>query len=107
PFIVVWNAVIAAVSLFVVAGLLARIRNSKRELEDRVRRRTAALTNEINERARLEQELLRISEREQRRIGHDLHDSLCQHLTGTALAGQVLGEKLAGKALPEADAAHQ
>jgi signal transduction histidine kinase len=106
PFIVVWNALIAAVSLFVVTGLLARIRNSKRELEERVRQRTAALTNEINERTRLEQELLRISEREQRRIGHDLHDSLCQHLTGTALAGQVLGEKLAEKSLPEVEAAN-
>jgi signal transduction histidine kinase len=31
-----------------------------------------------------------------------LHDSLCQHLTGTALAGQVLGERLAAKSLPEA-----
>ncbi len=106
PFVPVWNAIIAAVFLFVVAGLLARIRNSKRELEERVRQRTAALTNEINERARLEQELLHISEREQRRIGHDLHDSLCQHLTGTALAGQVLGEKLAEKSLPEVEAAN-
>ena len=43
-----------------------------------------------------------LSEREQRRIGHDLHDGLCQHLTGTALAGQVLGERLAAKSLPEA-----
>jgi signal transduction histidine kinase len=71
-------------------------------LEDRVRQRTIALTNEMQERTRLEQELLTISEREQRRIGHDLHDSLCQHLTGTALAGQVLGERLADKSLPEA-----
>jgi signal transduction histidine kinase len=47
-------------------------------------------------------ELLAISERERRLIGHDLHDSLCQHLTATALAGQVLGEKLAASALPEA-----
>jgi len=50
----------------------------------------------------LEKELLAVSEREQRRIGHDLHDSLCQHLTGTALAGQVLGEKLEARGLPEA-----
>ena len=106
PFIVVWNALIAAVSLFVVTGLLARLRKSQRELEERVRQRTVALTNEINERARLEQELLHISEREQRRIGHDLHDSLGQHLTGTALAGHVLGEKLAEKSLPEAAAAN-
>ena len=42
------------------------------------------------ERERLEKEILEIGERERRRIGRDLHDSLCQHLTGTALAGQVL-----------------
>jgi signal transduction histidine kinase len=59
------------------------------------------------ERQRLEEEILKVSDREQRRIGHDLHDNLCQHLTATALAGQVLGERLAAKSLPEAaDAAN-
>jgi len=91
--------------LFVVVAILTRLRKLHKELEERVRQRTVALTNEMQERTRLENELLGISEREQRRIGHDLHDSLCQHLTGTALAGQVLGEKLAEKSLPEAAAA--
>jgi signal transduction histidine kinase len=68
----------------------------------RVLQRTAALTDEMAERERLERELLEISEREQRRIGHDLHDSLCQHLTGAALAGQVLEEKLTARRQPEA-----
>ena len=54
------------------------------------------------ERQRLEEEILQISEREQRRIGHDLHDSLCQHWAVTAMAGQVLSEKLAAKSLIEA-----
>jgi signal transduction histidine kinase len=58
------------------------------------------LKEEIAERERLERELLEISEREQRRIGQDLHDSLCQHLTGATLAGQVLEEKLAALNLP-------
>jgi signal transduction histidine kinase len=78
----------------------------RKELEERVRQRTAALTHEMQERRRLEKELLESSEREQRRIGQDLHDSLCQHLTATALAGQVLGQKLADKSLPEAAAAN-
>ncbi|HWF17759.1 MAG TPA: sensor histidine kinase [Verrucomicrobiae bacterium] len=107
PFVPVWNALIALAFLFVVVGILRRLRNLQKELEERVRQRTVALTNEMQERTRLETELLGISEREQRRIGHDLHDSLCQHLTGTALAGQVLGEKLSEKSLPEAaDAGH-
>jgi signal transduction histidine kinase len=105
PFVPVWNAMITVAFLIVVVGILTSLRRLHRELEDRVRQRTIALTNEMQERTRLEQELLTISEREQRRIGHDLHDSLCQHLTGTALAGQVLGGRLADKSLPEAAAA--
>ena len=67
-----------------------------------MRQRTDALTEEMTERERLERELLEISEREQRRIGQDLHDGLCQHLTGATLAGQVLEEKLAALNLIEA-----
>jgi signal transduction histidine kinase len=107
PYVPVWNAMISAVFFFVVVAILTRLRKIALELEKRVQQRTAALTNEIKERTRLEQELLHISEREQRRIGHDLHDSLCQHLTGTALAGQVLGERLAEKSPLEAEAANQ
>ena len=102
PFILIWNATILLAFYFIVVWLLASLRSLHRELEDRVRLRTQALTQEIAGRERLEKEILEVSEREQRRIGRDLHDSLCQHLTGTALAGQVLGEKLAAKSLPEA-----
>jgi signal transduction histidine kinase len=51
----------------------------------------------VRERNRLQKELLEIAEAEQQRIGHDLHDSLGQHLTATALAGKVLAKKLANK----------
>jgi signal transduction histidine kinase len=98
----VWNAVILMVFYFIVVWLLTRLRSFQKQLEERVGERTQALTREMAERQRLEEEILKISEREQRRIGHDLHDSLCQHLTATALAGQVLGERLAAKSLPEA-----
>ncbi len=106
PSVVIWNGAIALVFYLVVVWLLSSLRSLHLELEERVRLRTAALTQEIAERERLEMEIMQVSEREQWRIGRDLHDNLCQHLTGTALAGQVLGEKLAAKALPEsADAA--
>src|SRR4029077_1111997 len=39
-----------------------------------------------------------VADRERRRLGQNLHDSLGQHLTGTALAAQVLREKLADRA---------
>lgn len=49
---------------------------------------------DITERKQLEKEILEISEREQRRIGQDLHDGLCQHLAGIELMSQVLQQKL-------------
>jgi signal transduction histidine kinase len=101
-WVIGWNASIVLAFYLVVVWLLARLHSLYQELEARVRQRTAALTEEMTGRERLERELLEISEREQRRIGHDLHDSLCQHLTGAALAGQVLEEKLAARRLPEA-----
>jgi len=97
-----WNAAIVLAFYLVVVWLLGRLRTVYAELEARVKQRTAALTEEMAERQRLEQEILQISEREQRQIGHELHDSLCQHFTATALAGQVLTERLGAKALPEA-----
>jgi len=45
------------------------------------------------------------SERERRRISHDLHDGLGQLLGGIALKAEVLRQILAEKALPEAEAA--
>ena len=56
----------------------------------------------ITESRRLEREIQTISEREQRRIGQDLHDGLGQYLTGIACMVKVLGAKLAEKKLPEA-----
>jgi signal transduction histidine kinase len=102
PFIPIWNSTILLTFYGIVVWLLASLHSIQKELENRVRQRTQALTEEMAERERLEKELLEVSEREQRRIGRDLHDSLCQHLTGTALAGQVLRERLEAEARPEA-----
>ena len=100
--VVIWNAVILLVSYLVVVWLLRNMRTLHDELETRVRQRTAALNEEAAERDRLEKEVLNISERERQRIGHDLHDSLGQHLTAAALAGQVLQEKLTAALSAEA-----
>ena len=99
----IWNMLVIFVLYLVVVGLI----KLHKELEERVRQRTAALMREMQERKRVEKELLETTEREQRRIGHDLHDSLGQHLTGTALAGHSLGQKLSGKSLPEAAEANR
>ena len=51
---------------------------------------------DISERKRLEKTVLEISEREQRRIGQDLHDGLGQHLTGIAFMSQGAGTEAGG-----------
>jgi PAS domain S-box-containing protein len=78
-----------------------KLENAKQLLETRVQERTAELLtaneelqNEIALRKRLEGEILEISDREQRRLGQDLHDSLCQHLTATAFMTRALGERM-------------
>jgi signal transduction histidine kinase len=97
-----WNTAIRLAVFLLVAGLLA----GRGKLEKQVHQGTRDLNREIQERSRLEKEVLEASEREQRKIGHDLHDSLCQHLTATALAGKVLAKKLAGQSRSEAAAAN-
>ena len=100
-FILWWNAVVQFAVDVLVIWALTSLRALQRNLEVRARERAAVLVEEIAERERLQRELLEISEREQRRIGQDLHDGLCQHLAGTALAAQVLSEKLAGRRAQE------
>ncbi len=102
-FVAFWNAAIVLSFYLVVVWLLRSLRHVQDTLERRVRERTAVLSSELTERKRLEREILVISEREQQRIGRDIHDSLCQHLTGTALAEQYLAEKLIARDAPEVE----
>jgi PAS domain S-box-containing protein len=61
----------------------------------------AQVTRDVTELRSLEKEVLEISEREQMRIGHDLHDGVGQELTGVALLAQNLRQKLAKRNQPE------
>jgi len=54
-----------------------------------------AIRTDITERKRLEEEILRITESEQRRLGQDLHDGVCQHLAGIELMTEALQQRLA------------
>jgi PAS domain S-box-containing protein len=87
----------------------ADLREYWRHLEELVQTRTAELTQanekllqQIEERKRLEKEILNISEREQRRIGRELHDSIGQQFTGIAFMMKVLEQKLTDKLSGEA-----
>lgn len=55
------------------------------------------VARDITERKRLETEITEISNREQQRIGQDLHDGLCQELAGIELMCQAVEQKLAVK----------
>jgi len=50
----------------------------------------------------IEKAILESSEREQRRIGQELHDGLCQQLTGVALLAKVLAQRMDAHAPVEA-----
>jgi PAS domain S-box-containing protein len=56
------------------------------------------IARDITERKRLEREILEISNREQRRIGHDLHDGVCQQLAGIAFLTSTLAKNWRRKA---------
>jgi two-component system, LuxR family, sensor kinase FixL len=58
--------------------------------------------NDLTERERLEKQILEISEQERERIGQDLHDGLCQLLSGIKFKVTLLEQKLQGKAPAEA-----
>jgi signal transduction histidine kinase len=106
-FVPIWNTLITLGSYLVVIWLLSRLKSFHQMLETRIRERTAALRQEMDAREQLEKEVTEVTERERRRIGHDLHDTLCQHLTGTSLSLQVLSGKLSEASLPQAkDADH-
>jgi PAS domain S-box-containing protein len=66
------------------------------------RRTFTGILRDLTEQKRLEKEILEIAEREQRRIGQDLHDGLGQQLTGIAYLAQTLQHRLASKNRPEA-----
>jgi signal transduction histidine kinase len=101
PSLGFWNIGMASASYVLFAGVVAKLGTLVRELDRRVDERTAAYERETIERRRLDREIAQVADHERRRLGHDLHDKLGQHLTGTALAAQVLKEKLAGRAAPE------
>ena len=100
PVLTAWNSTVKLTQFVVMAIAVDRLRFVQRGLEARVRERTDALE-------RAQYDLLQNSEREQRRIGQDLHDGLCQHLAGTAFLCESLHQDLAERNLPEAGSAQK
>jgi len=79
----------------------AALQKSNELLEQRVRERTHALraankelNDEIERRKGLEGEILTVSDREQQRLGQELHDGLCQTLTAVAFMARSVATRL-------------
>ena len=85
-----------AVEGVVVSVLCQTLNSARRRAEE----------NEVEARS-LQKELLEITDTEQRRIGHDLHDGLGQHLTGIAFMSKLLEQRLASKAITETEDARK
>lgn len=87
-------------TLFDVEKTIAPVRDSSGKIINYI-----AVSHDITERKHLE--ILEATGREQQRIGQDLHDRVCQLLTGIAFLSKVLEHKLTSKSLSEeSDAAH-
>jgi len=79
-------------------------------LEQRVSERThelhvanKELKGEIERRKGLEGEILSVSDREQQRLGQELHDGLCQHLTAVAFMARSVALRLKNHRVIDAD----
>ncbi len=59
------------------------------------------ILRDITEKKKLEKRILRISERERREIGQELHDGLGQLLTGIALKSKSIEQQLERQSVPE------
>jgi signal transduction histidine kinase len=84
-----------------VQDLVTQLARLNETLERRVRERTRelrvanrVLKDEIARRKGLEGEILSVSDREQQRLGQELHDGLCQHLTAVAFMARSAALRL-------------
>jgi len=68
---------------------------------------TVGIARDVTERHRLEHQILEISDREQARIGQDIHDGLCQQLVSLAFDANSLQTQLCAQRLPESKKAQR
>jgi len=94
PIAVFWNRAVDLGVSCILVWAFHTLLTLQRQLEARVRTRTAALELAVAARDHMQAQLMEVSHRERSAIGHDLHDGLGQHLTATAMAAEVLAARL-------------
>ncbi len=75
---------------FVLAKRFSSSFHAVEELSVELERKNKSLQIEIETRNRLEQKIVDVSEEERRQLSNELHDSLCQQLTGARLRASAL-----------------
>ena len=94
PNLVWFRATVKAASLFAVMVLLERFHLL---LLNALTRQIAAqrkVERELCERQRLEREIASVGDEERHRLGQELHDGVCQQITGALLRCQALERRL-------------
>jgi two-component system CheB/CheR fusion protein len=86
-------------------GSIFPIHLSVSEIQLGATRLFTGIIHDLTRQRALESQILEASTNEQRRIGQDLHDGLCQELVALGFSAQAIAETLRRKDLPEAKAA--
>lgn len=92
---VLTGALIAAMILLehFYTFLLQSLESLEKESADR-REACRKLEREMAERKRLAREVTQAGDEERRRLGHEIHDGVCQQLTGALLRSEALARRL-------------
>lgn len=98
PYHTTWGYLLAAFSRMLYFLMVAIGGAAVKSQQDLQRDRIEALERT----GELEREILRTSEREQQRIGRDLHDGLGPHLAAIGVATKLLSDELQAREQPEA-----
>jgi signal transduction histidine kinase len=93
-----WNSLTALIVFLFIVWVFGRLLELSRGLEQRVAESAGELLRESETRRELQQQLLAAGSSERALVGQELHDDVCQHLVGTALAAKVLAQHLAQQA---------
>ncbi len=100
PDLVWFHAVVIAGFLVTLMILLDRFHQFLLNALAAERRVSERLENEIQERRQLERDVARIGDEERRHLGSEVHDGVCQQLTGALLRCQAMELRLDQGASP-------
>lgn len=91
---VVWNRITNFANYLVIIYAVEAVASIHKRLEEKVALRTKELQDAIRDRDELQSQIVEVSRRERARIGHELHDELCQQLAAANIAMDLLNREL-------------